>query len=110
VNLLLDQNISRRLVPALEFHFPGTTQAALVDLDKVDDLEIRNYAKEHGYIIVTKDSDFEELSVLMGAPPKVIWIKLGNTGNQIILEALIKNKDIIIETLRQAEVSCLEIF
>ncbi|MEQ9552279.1 MAG: DUF5615 family PIN-like protein [Coleofasciculus sp. G2-EDA-02] len=29
-------------------------------------------------MIVTKDADFSELSILLGTPPKVIWIRRGN--------------------------------
>ncbi len=43
-----------------------------------DDGEIWLYAKQNGFTIVTKDDDFEQRSILLGHPPKVIWIRLGN--------------------------------
>lgn len=43
-----------------------------------DDGKVWDYAKAGEYVIVTKDSDYEERSVLMGAPPKVIWLRTGN--------------------------------
>jgi len=59
---------------------------------------------------VTKDSDFKELSVLYGAPPKVIWIKLGNANNKTILKALIDNREFIQKTLNNSDINCLEIY
>jgi predicted nuclease of predicted toxin-antitoxin system len=41
-------------------------------------ISVWNYAGEHGYIIVSKDADFHQRSLLLGAPPKVIWIRQGN--------------------------------
>lgn len=110
MKLLLDQNLSRRLIPSLEPYYPGTTQVLLVGLEKATDAKIWSFANENGFVIVTKDSDFEELSILKKSPPKVILIKLGNTYNQSVLSALIDNHAYIEETLNQPYVSRLEIF
>ena len=110
MKLLLDQNLSRRLIPALERVFPESTQVALVGLEKAFDIDIWKYAKDHGFVIVTKDSDFEELSLLYGAPPKVIWIKLGNVCNETILKTLVDNRNLIRELLAHADLNCLEIY
>lgn len=67
--LLLDENLAVRLVSALAGEYPGcvhVSQAGLSGPDRV----IWQYAREHGLIIVTKDEDFQHLSVLYGAPPK----------------------------------------
>ena len=40
MKLLLDQNLSRRLIPALEIHYPESTQVALIGLEKSTDKEI----------------------------------------------------------------------
>ena len=47
-------------------------------MDRSKDTEVWNYAAEHGYTIVSKDADFHQRSLLLGAPPKVIWIRQGN--------------------------------
>jgi predicted nuclease of predicted toxin-antitoxin system len=47
-------------------------------LQSADDPVVWDYAAKHGLTIVTKDSDFNSLSFLFGAPPKVIWVQLGN--------------------------------
>jgi predicted nuclease of predicted toxin-antitoxin system len=40
------------------------------------------FAEREGYTIVTKDSDFTDLSSLRGAPPKVIWVRIGNSSTR----------------------------
>lgn len=78
MKLLLDQNISRKLVRRLEDIFPNTKHVSEVLTETSDDGEIWSFAKEHGYVIVTKDDDFEQRSILYGHPPKLIWLRLGN--------------------------------
>ncbi len=78
MKLLLDQNISRKLVAAFNDNFPGTTHVALTLEEKTSDVEIWNFARDSGYTIVTKDDDFEQRSILFGHPPKIIRVRLGN--------------------------------
>jgi len=49
-------------------------QVKFVDLDQADDLTVWNYAKDNGFTIVTKDSDFHELSLVYGNPPKILCL------------------------------------
>jgi predicted nuclease of predicted toxin-antitoxin system len=78
VRLLLDQNLSTRLVPMLSDLFPGSAHVGPLGLAEADDEAIWAYAARHGFAIISKDSDFHQRSFLRGAPPKVIWIRLGN--------------------------------
>lgn len=89
MKLLLDQNLSRRLLPELEPLFPGSSQVQLLGLDEASDTVIWTYAREGGFSIVTKDADFLELSLLRGAPPKVIWLNLGNVPNSVVRAKLL---------------------
>ncbi|MHB9117404.1 MAG: DUF5615 family PIN-like protein [Burkholderiales bacterium] len=45
-----------------------------------------------------KDSDFHELSLLHGSPPKVVWIRRGNCTTQQI-EFILRNKREDIQSL-----------
>jgi predicted nuclease of predicted toxin-antitoxin system len=89
VKLLFDQNLSRNLVQALSTVYPDSNHVALCGLETADDRAVWNHAKEHGFSIVSKDMDFHYLCFLHGAPPKVVWIRLGNctTGH---VEALLR--------------------
>ena len=79
--------------------YPDSSQVALSGMDKSPDTEIWDYARKNDFIIVTKDSDFQELSILRGDPPKVIWLKCGNKPKQYIIDLLLDNKDRIAELI-----------
>jgi len=88
VRLLLDQNLSPRLLIALADHYPGSTHVREVGLRDADDDTVWQYAAAHGFAIVSKDADFHERSFLRGHPPKVIWIRLGNCSTDDIARLL----------------------
>jgi len=84
MKLLLDQNLSHRLVVLLADLFPDSLHVKTVGLADADDTTIWNYAKEHGLVIVTQDSDYSDWNKLRGAPPMIIWLRCGNAStNQI---------------------------
>jgi len=80
MKLLLDQNISRKLAQSLEPSFPGTSHVYLLGLATASDAEIWEHARTHAYVLVTQDSDFSERVAVYGHPPKVIWLRTGNTS------------------------------
>lgn len=75
MKLLLDENLSRKLVPRLRDLFPGSTHVSAEGLLESPDREIWAHAKAGGYILVTADSDFYEMATTLGPPPKVIWLR-----------------------------------
>ena len=84
MKLLFDQNLSPRLPGLLADIYADSIHVREVGLRDGDDLVIWEYAKQHGYAIVSKDSDFQQRSLLHGAPPKFIWLRVGNcTVNRI---------------------------
>jgi len=110
LKLLLDQNLSFRLLEKLEDAYPDSTQVKLVDLDRSDDFTIWNYAKNHDFVIVTKDSDFHEFSLMYSSPPKIIWLKCGNKPKWYVLGLLLNNQDKINAFFEDEDSSCLEIY
>lgn len=110
MKLLLDQNLSFRLLEKLEAAYPGSTQVKLVNLDQADDLTVWRYAADNGFAIVTKDSDFHEFSLVYRNPPKVIWLKCGNRPKWYVLGVLVRNRDRIEAFLQDGDSSCLEIY
>ncbi len=78
MRLLFDQNISPRLVRLLSDVYPECSHVHYLDMGTASDTEVWNYAAEHEYTIVSKDADFHQRSLLLRAPPKVIWIRQGN--------------------------------
>ncbi len=79
MNLLFDQNLSHRLLTELGDLCPGSLHVRMLGLAEADDLQIWNYAKSHNLVIVTQDSDYADWNKLRGAPPKIIWLRCGNT-------------------------------
>jgi predicted nuclease of predicted toxin-antitoxin system len=78
MKLLFDQNLSPKLVNRLADLFPGSSHVQLVGLNCASDDQIWEHARSNGFAIVSKDEDYNNLSVLRGQPPKVIWLQLGN--------------------------------
>jgi len=78
VKLLFDQNLSPRLVKQLSDLYPDSNHVYLLGIDRVPDVEVWNYARQESFLIVTKDADFSDLCMMLGFPPKVIWIRRGN--------------------------------
>lgn len=88
MKLLLDQNLSPRLVNALVDLYPFSAHLQDAGLDRASDVEVWNYALKNNYTIVSKDSDFNERAMLYGPPPKVIWIRRGNCDTRLIEQIL----------------------
>ena len=91
MKLLFDENLSPKLVQALGDLFPDSAHVDRLGLGGEPDEVVWLYAKENAYIVVSKDSDFHERSVLRGAPPKVVWIRRGNCSVRHI-ELLLRNR------------------
>lgn len=68
------------------------------------------YAKEHELLIVTFDEDFYELQLLNGFPPKIVWLRFGNSSNLRVANKLISNKKNILNLVMNEEKGILEIF
>ncbi len=103
MKLLFDHNLSPRLVKRLSDLFPDSSHVYLVGLDQADDTVIREYARQNDFLIVTKDADFSDLCLLLGFPPKVIWIRRGNCKTSDI-ESLLRNYYDDIKTLSQDQI------
>lgn len=88
MKLLLDQNLSPRLVGRLATQYPESTHVREVGLERADDTTVWTYAAEHGFTIVSKDSEFRQRSLVFGHPPKVIWVRLGNCTTRDVEELL----------------------
>ena len=110
MKLLFDQHLSFRLCARLKDLFPQSSQVRLLGLDTADDHHIWQFAHQNEYTIVTKDSDFGNLSILRGVPPKVIWLRCGNQPTAII-ESIIRTHHKEIQAFEQDDsVVCLELY
>jgi len=86
---LFDENLSHKLVRSLEDLFPNSVHVRDVGLKASDDLEVWKYAQDNSLIICSKDSDLHQRSFLLGFPPKILWVRLGNCSTSEV-EALLR--------------------
>ena len=91
MKLLFDENLSPKLVEMLADVYPGSAQVDRIGLGSESDSTVWEYAKAHGFSIVSKDSDYQELSTIKGHPPKVIWLRRGNCSTRQIESILRAN-------------------
>lgn len=95
VRLLLDENLSERLLPLLAERFPGSSHVRQLGLGGASDLAIWDRACQEGYGLVTKDEDFLSLSVARGFPPKVVCLAIGNASNAATAALLLQQAETI---------------
>ena len=109
MKLLFDQNISFRLVSKLKDLFPDCVQVRNLGLENASDTEIWSFAKENDYSIVTFDADFYEFSIVWGHPPKIIWLRSGNTTTLGIESILRLHFEVVSAFLEDEELTCLRL-
>ena len=87
--LLLDENISHRVIKHLEATFPGSKH--IIDFLSYGspDESIWVTALENKLTIVSFDADYQDMLILRGFPPKVIWFRFGNCSNKTIINTLL---------------------
>ena len=93
MKLLFDQNLSPKLIDLLADIFSGSLHVQSVGLDRATDDAVWRFALDHGFLIVSKDSDFQERSQIAASGPKVVWIRRGNCTTTAIEALLRKNLD-----------------
>jgi predicted nuclease of predicted toxin-antitoxin system len=112
MKLLFDQNFSFRTVRGIKDLFPGARQVRELNLENSTDRQIWEFAKKNDFTIVTFDSDFFDLTLILGIPPKVIWLRFGNTSTDNLISLFKENQALIFEFIDNPdyrEVGCLEL-
>lgn len=97
--LLLDQNISFRIVRLLKEVYPGCVHLSRCGLTDADDPDIWKYARKNSLAIVTFDQDYIDLAALRGKPPCVILLRSGNSSTLALAHLLRKHREQILEFL-----------
>ena len=108
--LLVDQNLSPKLVDRLTDLYPDSTHVSFIGLGSEFDRQVWEYARQNDLMIVTKDADFSEMSILMGFPPKVVWIRRGNCSTRDIENLLRENYDAISNLSESSETGVLALY
>jgi predicted nuclease of predicted toxin-antitoxin system len=110
MRLLLDANLSWRMISILKQHFDDCFHVDSIGLNvPAKDSEIWDYARKNNLIIVTNDEDFIDFINVKGFPPKVILLKTGNQSRLYITNLLIQRKEDILSLSNASETGLLEI-
>jgi predicted nuclease of predicted toxin-antitoxin system len=107
LKLLFDQNLSPSLVERLQDLFPGSVHVKDVHLERAPDYLVWEYARDHSLCIVTQDADFADQVVLDGFPPKVLWLRTGNSSTKQLEATLRKHASKIREFEPDSEAGVL---
>ena len=97
MKLLLDENLSDRIINKIIYLYPDSAHVKTLALINTDDAIIWEYAKANSFVIVSKDSDFHQRSLLYGHPPKFIFLRIGNGPTSKIVQILTDNFVTIIQ-------------
>jgi predicted nuclease of predicted toxin-antitoxin system len=110
MKLLFDHNLSPQLVNRFVDLYPDSQHVFLLGMDQDDDRQIWEYAAQQDFTIVTRDSDYNDLSLLLGFPPKVIWIRRGNCSTRTIESILRAATKAIQEFNQSASIGVLTLY
>ena len=95
MKLLLDQNLSFKLIEILSSAFPNSKHVKDFDLIRAPDSLVWSFARENDFAVVSKDADFVNLALLFGQPPKLIYLQVGNCATERIGALLLDSQDAI---------------
>lgn len=107
MKLLFDENLSPKLASDLSRDYPESAHVRSAGLRGAEDRSIWDFARSHGFAIVSKDTDFRERSFVAGFPPKIVWLDAGNAGTAAIAALLRRERQRIERFNSEAEASLL---
>lgn len=108
--LLLDNNLSPKICRTLASSYSKVQHVMDIGLDSESDSKIWEFVKQQSGAIVTKDADFFHLLNRYGHPPKVIWIRRGNTTTQHLIQLLEDKYSTIQQFLANPNLGLLELY
>lgn len=103
MKILVDNNLSYRLIPKLNNIVSQSSHVQKHGLEKSDDKTVWHFAKENNFAILTKDADFDNIVAIEGCPPKIIKLNCGNKKTGWIIEMIEKHQSDIKNFLTQTE-------
>ncbi len=109
IRLFFDEPLSEELCQALADIFPNSLHVRLLGQGGASDTTVWELARANECLLVSKDDDFHRLAVLRGAPPKFVWIRLGNCSTRDVEELLRRRRDDIVRFHEQDEATVLEL-
>lgn len=87
MKLLVDNQLPEALAAFFSANGIECRHVRRLGLGSASDMEIWNFARTDGFCIVTMDEDFQHFAARYGAPPQVVWVRLGNVRKPALLDA-----------------------
>ncbi|MBN4073518.1 DUF5615 family PIN-like protein [Mariprofundus ferrooxydans] len=109
MKLLFDENLSFKLRARLQDIFPGSQHVRDLGMEQASDAEIWKHAKRENFVIVTKDADFNDMSVMQGHPPYIVWFRTGNSRVSQIEASIRLHQTTIAASVREGKFGIIEI-
>lgn len=111
MKILIDQNISFRIIQHISGTFTQAEHVKSLNLTNAPDYQIFMWARLQGFLaVLTQDEDFYNLLLEHGIPPKVIWLRLGNCSTNFIAEVVLRNASLIQAFIEDDAQDCLEVY
>jgi len=111
MKVLIDQNISQRILPMLAPQFDILDHVRQLGLTDAEDYDIFMFARANGYeAVITADDDFVKLINQFSEPPKIIWIRTGNCSTKVLSELLWDKVQTIREFIQSKDFDIYEVF
>jgi predicted nuclease of predicted toxin-antitoxin system len=109
--ILIDQNISFRVISRINATFPDVEHVKSLNLMDTNDYDIFMFARRNTIeAVITLDEDFNLLVMEHNPPPKIIWLRIGNASTAVQAETLLRNAAVIRHFLTDSQTDCLEIY
>lgn len=103
MKLLVDENLPRSLAVLAGQTFRDSVHVLDIEPRLRTDAEIFDYAAENGFTIISKDSDFRQLSFVRPTPPKVLWLRVGNCNVAELRRIFAEHRDRIAQFESESE-------
>ena len=111
MKVLIDQNISFRLLSHIAGIFSEVIHIKSLGLTDANDYQIFMVARQQGFVaVLTQDEDFYNLLLEHGVPPKIIWLRTGNCSTAFLAEVILRNAALIKNFLEDDIQDCLELY
>ena len=107
--LFFNEPLSEAMCQTLADIFPDSLHIRLLGHGGAADTTVWDLARQHGCLVVSKYEDFHRLALLRGAPPKFVWIRLGNCTTDDVVQLLRRHHEDIIRFDGQNEATVLEL-
>lgn len=110
MKILIDQNISHRIVPKIQIKYSEIFHVRDFGLSEANDFEIFMFARNQGFdAILTIDEDFVKQLQIFGLPPKIVWLRAANCSTPFLAEILLTYFEQIQAFIHKSDFKCFQI-